>query len=114
MDIPDNISLENYEEIDNEIKTASIPTDQELVQACEEGNDYDLEEDNSNLTPDIRECPTNLEMLDILLKEKLYFQRCTVTDCKVCQFVTVLNHMEDMVSINVLRKPKQTLVTQFF
>jgi len=31
MDIPDNISLENYEEIDNEIKTASIPTDQELV-----------------------------------------------------------------------------------
>jgi len=61
MDIPDNISLENYEEIGNKIETASIPTDQELVHACEEDNGYDLEEENPNLIPDIRECPTSLE-----------------------------------------------------
>jgi len=114
MDIPDNISLENYEEIDNEIETASIHTDQDLAQACEEDNGYDLEKENSNLTPDIRECPTNLEMLDILAKAKLCFQCSTVTDYKVCQFVTVLNDMEDKVSVNVLQKPKQTLITQFF
>ena len=53
-------------------------------------------------------------MLDILAKVKLYFQRSTETDSKVCQFVTVLNDMEDMVSINVLQKLKQTLITQFF
>ena len=52
-------------------------------------------------------------MLDILAKAKLYFQRSTVTDSKVCQLVTVLNDMEDMVSINILQKPKQTLITQF-
>ena len=110
MDIP----LENYEEIDNEIETASIPTDQELVQACEEDNGYDLEKENPNLTHDIRECSTNLDMLDILAKVKLYLQSSTVTDSKFCQFVTVLNDMEDMVSINILQKPKQTLITQFF
>ena len=114
MDISDNTSLENYEELDNEIETASIPTDQELAQACEEDNGYDLEEENQNLTHYIRECPTNLEILDILAKAKLYFQCSTVTDSKVCQFLTVLNDMEDMVSINVLQKSKQTLITQFF